>query len=383
MSIHDEHDLRVRLRTALDDLEPGPLPLDTVVRQGRVVLIRRRATAAFVALAVAAAAALVPTLLHALHRAAPVTPYYHVTVHPPRPGSPQGLVASGLVNRASWRFFARYNAHHDGLCVGSILGYSACGGDRPRGRAGAPATLFGDSGEAAQLPSGRWVRVQMVYGSVRDDVEHLRVTLSNGQVLTLHPVALFGKGYARWVAFAAPFASAVREIAVYSAKAEIEHTVPFTGRGAIEFGRWLRAGQPDLPRPVAGRLGEGTVEGHHWIVRGYVGPWGSCFRNATVHMDFCTTQPAVLPPATVVRKLATAYYSGEHIGLSVVQVSPDVGYLLVTRPKGSPLRLRPVSLGGQRFCVLPLDLRNEGVSWAAYDTAGHLLGNGSVSKLLG
>ena len=223
----------------------------------------------------------------------------------------------------------------------------------------------------------------MVYGYVRDDIDHLRVALSNGQVLTLRPAAPFATGYARWVAFAVPFATAVREIAVYSARTEIEHTVPFTGRGSIEFGRWLRPGQPDLPRPVSGRVGSGTVEGHHWVVRGYVGPWGSCFRNATVHMDICNARSAVMPHGTVVRSLATAYYSGEHIGLSVVQVGPDVGYLLVTRAKGGPLRLRPVALGGQKFCVLPLDLRNQGVSWTAYDPACHLLGNGSVSRLLG
>jgi RNA polymerase sigma-70 factor (sigma-E family) len=383
MTIHDEQDLRAKLSSALDDLAPGPLPLDAVVRHGRMAVIRRRVTAAAVALAVAAAAALVPTLLNALHRPGPVTPYYHVTVHAPGPGSPHGLVASGRVNRARWRFFARYGARHDGLCLGSVLGSSACGGDRPGGRAGAAATLSADSGEAAQLPGGRWVRVQMVYGYVRDDVARLRVNLSNGQVLTPHPEAMFGKGYARWVAFAVPFAAAVREITVYSATAELEHAVPFTGHGSIEFGLWLRPGQPDLPRPAAGRVGSGAVQGHHWVVRGYAGPWGSCFRNATVHMDFCTTQPVVLRPGTVAKRLFVSYYSQEHIGLSVLQVRPDVSYLLVTRAKGSALRLRPQALGRQKYCVMPLDLRNQNVSWTAYDAAGHLLGNGSVSRLLG
>jgi hypothetical protein len=383
MSINEEQDLRAKLGSALDDLAPGPLPFDSVVRRGRAVMIRRRVTAAAVALAVLAAAALVPALLNALHRPAPITPRYHVTVQAPGAAAPFGLVASGLVNRAHWRFYARYSKHHDGLCLGSVPGDSACGGDRPRGRAGAPATLSGDAQQAARLPGGRWVRVQMVYGYVRDDVDHLRVTLSNGEVLTLHPAALFGKGYARWVAFAVPFATAVREIAVYAAKAELEHTVPFTGRGAIEFGRWLRPGHPDLPRPASGRVGSGTVEGHHWVVRGYVGPWGACFRNATVHMDICNGTSGILRPGTVVKSLATAYYSGEHIGLSVLQLRRDAAYLLVTRAKGGPLRLAAVALGAMKVCVLPLDLRNNNVSWTAYDAAGHLLDSGSVSKLIG
>ena len=383
MSIHDERDLRAKLGTALDDLAPGPLPFDSVVRRGRAVVLRRRLTAAAVALALVAAAVLVPTLLNAVHRPAPIEPRYHVTVHAPGPGAPFGLVASGLVNHARWRFYARYSKHHFGLCLGSVPGTSACGGDRPRGRAGAPATLSGDADQAARLPGGRWVRVHMVYGYVRDDVDHLRVTLSNGEVLTLRPAALFGQGYARWVAFAVPFATAVREVAVYSSSAELEHAVPFTGRGAIEFGRWLRPGQPDLPLPASGRVGSGTVEGHHWIVRGYVGPWGGCFRNATVHMDICNGTSGVLPAGTVVKSLATSYYSGEHIGLSVLELGRDVGYLLVTRAKGGPLRLRPVGLGPMKVCVLPLDLRNDNVSWTAYDAAGHLLDSGSVSKLLG
>ena len=106
MSIHDEQDLRGQLGTALDAFAPGPIPFDAVVRQGRSVVIRKRVTAVAVGLAVLAAAAMAPTLLHALHHPAPVTRHYHVTVNPPSPGSPRGLVASGLVNHAHWRFFA-------------------------------------------------------------------------------------------------------------------------------------------------------------------------------------------------------------------------------------------------------------------------------------
>ncbi|MGN6678045.1 MAG: hypothetical protein ACTHKL_09670 [Streptosporangiaceae bacterium] len=382
MTIHDEQDFRARLSTALDEFATGPAPFDAVVRQGRAVIIRKRVMAAVVGLAVLATAALVPTLLHALHRPAPATHHYRVTVNAPTPGSPRGLVASGLVNHARWQLFARYNAHHYGLCLESKLGTGDCGGGRPRDSVGAPATLWA-SPEGARLHGGRWVRVQMVRGYVRQDVDHLRVSLSNGQVLTLHPVDLFGKRYARWVAFAVPFAAAVKEITVYSAGSELEHMVPFTGRGSVEIVRWLKPGQPDLPNPASGSVGSGTLRGHHFVVRGYLGPWGVCFRNPNVHMDLCSPQSGQLQPGTVVKRLATSSISQKFIGLSVWQVEPAVSYLLVTRAKGSALRLRPETLGGQKYCVLPIEFHNRPVSWTAYDAAGHLLGNGSVSTLLG
>jgi hypothetical protein len=100
-------------------------------------------------------------------------------------------------------------------------------------------------------------------------------------------------------------------------------------------------------------------------------------------MDICNGTSGILRPGTVVKSLATAYYSGEHIGLSVLQLRRDAAYLLVTRAKGGPLRLAAVALGAMKVCVLPLDLRNNNVSWTAYDAAGHLLDSGSVSKLIG
>jgi hypothetical protein len=61
---------------------------------------------------------------------------------------------------------------------------------------------------------------------------------------------------------------------------------------------------------------------------------------------------------------------------------PAVSCLLVTRVKGSALRLRTETLGGRTYCVLPYQDHDQDVSWTAYDAAGHLLGNGSVSRLL-
>src|SRR5262249_52542698 len=155
-----------------------------------------------------------------------------------------------------------------------VPGFDKCGGGAPpsRGLVGAPASINGDPDETATLPSGRRVRIQMVDGYVRHDVDRLRADLSNGQVLSLHPVPVLGSRFARWVAFAVPFTAAVKEITVYSAGRELEHTIPFTGAGSIDIVRWLPPSHPALPKPAFGHVGSGTTNGQHWTVRGYLGP---------------------------------------------------------------------------------------------------------------
>ena len=381
MSIEDERDLREKLGAALDDLGPQPLPLQVVMRRGRAVVIRRRLAVVAAAAAVIAAAVASPALLRAIHRTPPTSPRYHVTVRQPGPGSPQNLVASGLVNRARWKLTARTNTRHSQTCIASIRGDVNCNiGVPARGLAGPPASLYTDPNEFARLPDGRAVRVQMLDGYVRHDVDRVRVDLTNGQVLMLHPVAALGSQYARWVAFAVPFAAAVREVTVYSASRELEHTVPFSGAGSIEIVRWLAPSQPALPRPSIGRVGTGTISGRQWSVRGYIGPWGSCFTSPAVQMDLCNTRSGPLPAGTVLTRLVTAH-SGQ-MSLSVLQVEPKVSYLLVARAGGSAVRLRPEVLAGQKYCVLPYDDQNNDVSWTAYSADGRLLGHGSIAALL-
>ncbi len=384
MSIQDEQDLRGQLGTALHAFAPGPLPFDAVVRQGRMVVIRRRATAAAVALAIAAAAALVPTLLHALHRPAPVSPHYHVTVNPPGPGSPLNLVASGRVNRGRWQLIAWTNARHSQICIRSIRGTENCNFNAPvRGLTGPPASITADTNNFGRLPNGRGFRVQMVDGYVRHDVDHIRVDLTNGQVLILHPVPVLGHRYARWVAFAVPFAAAVKEISVFSATAELEHTFPFTGGHAIEIVRWLAPGQPAAARA-------GHRPGRHGNDRPATAGSSPATSapgaraSGTRPFTWMSAAPSQRPlrPGVVVKRLVASHFFNIHLGLSVLQVDPAVSYLLVTRAQGSALRLRAQTLGGQKYCVLPYQDHNHDVSWTAYDAAGHLLGSGSVGKLL-
>ncbi len=62
-------------------------------------------------------------------------------------------------------------------------------------------------------------------------------------------------------------------------------------------------------------------------------------------MDICSAQSGTLRPGTVVKTLATSYFSQKHIGLSALQVEPAVSYLLVTRVKGSVYAPPPADSG--------------------------------------
>jgi hypothetical protein len=274
MSIRDEHDLRAQLGAALDGLTPGQLPLSAVVRQGRAVRARRLGIAAGLAVAVIAAAIAAPALLGVHGRPPPAGhAHYRLTVHPPEPGSPRGLIAYGTVDGRRWRvtgFERRHHGHHI-VCFTASATHCMEGGPAPASRHGPPADQLAEIG----------TRPKFEIGVVRNDIAYLRVSLSNAQTLTLRPVSLFGRKYASYVAFAVPYAAAVRRISAYSQRSELAYAVPLTAAGHVVADRWLRPGQPPLPRPASYKIGSGRAYGYAWSTTLYVGPWGACPVSST------------------------------------------------------------------------------------------------------
>ncbi|HUZ54240.1 MAG TPA: hypothetical protein VMU94_17155 [Streptosporangiaceae bacterium] len=96
--------------------------------------------------------------------------------------------------------------------------------------------------------------MHLLSGTVGRDVTRLGVRLSDGQLLTLRPVAVFGGGYASYAAVAVPFSAAVREIVAHSASGELACAIPFTAGGLIQIPRWLPAAR--LPGSVGHLLQE-------------------------------------------------------------------------------------------------------------------------------
>lgn len=393
MSI-DERDLAARLDSELGTFAPGPLPLDTVIRRGKMTILRRRLTAVAAALAVLAAAVLVPTLIHALRPPPPVAPHYRVTVSPPGPGASSSLVARGTVNGARWTYEVFTGRH--GLCEKYIWGFADCAGGPGSvgpsvGPGGEPAILSGFSA-FAKPPGKRLVRVQMARGYVRGDVTRLRVLLGNGQILTLRPTPALGSGHGSWVAVAVPFESAIRKVIAYSAQGEVGYAIPFTGAQTIEFGRWLLPGQRALPRAAQRLIGKGTMRGGRrgdawrmpWSVRAVIGPWGLCLQGSYPGLDRCLPAIRHVWSGSLVARLTSGVArlnppGQAPRGLVTLQLAQEVRRLVVTGAGRRPLTLIPVRLGEWQYAVLAVHDSARSLHWTAYDRSGRRLGTGRLA----
>jgi hypothetical protein len=380
VSISDEGVLRDRLGAALDRHTPGPAPFDAIVRQGRTAVIRRRLSAAAGIAVCAALAVITPFALRSAGSppAQHLGTHYRVTVRPPGPGSPAGLVASGTVGRTRWKWTVRRPAGGQDVsdCL-TAYGSVNCDGDPLNDQRPGMAGQLAIFGEIGQGPNG----LLGVIAAVRADVAELKVGLTNGQTLMLRPVAALGPKHASYVAFAVPASQAVTEIEAFSRHRQIGYTVPFTGLGSVEVMRWLAPGQPALPAPVTYLIGSGSVHGYAWSVRLYVGPWGSCIGGTTVNTDYCTPDSVsqlgngkaagVITRAFDVGTQRTYFFVGNAV--------PSVSRVVISLRDGRSVRPHLLRLPGMSFYAYPSERGNPAIRWAAYDASGSELASGGLA----
>jgi hypothetical protein len=234
------------------------------------------------------------------------------------------------------------------------------------------------TGDPAELSYGISGWPLLTIGTVRSDVAYLRVSLGNGQVLTLRPVAIFGPGYARYVAFAVPASTAVTQVSAYSRRAELAYAIPFTAQGQVETVRWLRPGAPAGPRPASYLVGSGNADGQQWSEHAYAGPWGVCLGGAGSGGLCLPVSLGQLAGGRAAQLLMVSAGPGG-TNFAVVVVTPAVSYLLVTHADGSTARVGTVRAGGARFATFASQPGNKVTRWAAFSAAGHQLASGGVS----
>jgi hypothetical protein len=365
MSSGYESHLRERLNTALDGLAPAPLPFDTVVRRGQRMAWRRRVATVSAAIVAAGVVAAVPVMLRGISAGPVAGPGYHVTVHRPGPGSPSTQVAEGTVDGHRWRIAVTRREYQ--ICSGPV-GHSTCSGGSPVSVAEPTAPA------AAGLVIG--TRPQADILRVRADVTYLRVSLTNGQNLTLWPVRALGPGHPSYAAFAIPAASDVIRIAAFAARGQIAYAVPFTALGDIELGRWLPPGAPAAPAPATYRLGTGVTGGRRWVQRLYVGPWGLCTGGTAQLGTFCfTADTNALTGGSAARWLDTSYI-GSGPGVAVIVATRRVAYLTVsTGPQRS--RIAAVPAAGGKFFAVPVPATGR-TRWVARSASGAALASGVI-----
>jgi hypothetical protein len=256
----DEQELRSRLDTALMTITPRPAPIDTVMRQGRHVMYRRRVSVTAGLAAVALAAVAVPSLLNQ-HAARPaVTRPAAVTVLPPGPGSLAGLIASGTVGATRWS--VRLTGHGCFAVTGATV---ACQAYTPPDGI---ATFTGVGGEGYTTE----------FGPVKPAVTRVTVVLGDGQLLVLHPVRAAGL---RWVAFPVPAGTEVLRLTAYAGRTGLRHTVhrPRRGLQRAQYQRLAgtrcgraptghsqaRPGHRGVRRPVGPLFCEPDIERHRLL----------------------------------------------------------------------------------------------------------------------
>ncbi len=375
--IDDELAIRRVLAEMTEDQPPAPPTRYATIRRRATVHRRRQLAGAAAAVAILVAAAIaIPLGLRHLGPQPPSTPsrHYHVTEYRPGPGSQRGLIASGTVDGTRWKIAVnKMPTLSQGFCMDTESG------PNPQTCVFDPPEAASNSGEAASfsLYSG-WGKYSANLGTVASDVSYLKVAFGNGQTLTLYPVAIYGRAYARFVALMTPFNGAVTSVTAYSRQGELGYAVPFTANNSLVLYRWLRPGQPALPRPATYLIGSGTVDGAAWHEYAWIGPWGICVGGAGGGSDCLDQTGQVLSPHQFVDPFGYSMGPG-NTEFVYGEARSSVSYLIVTRSDGSTQKIRMARAGALRFYAYASVQRNPAVRWVAYDAAGRRLAAGRGS----
>jgi hypothetical protein len=360
-------DLHESLDSAFASIDAGPAPVEAAMRQGGKIRNRRRALAFVGCVAVIAVAASFPALSHQQAAPAPTTSHVRVTVNPPGPHSPAGLIASGTIGAGTWQWLTvtpgTNLVHSQGPCFyagGTLANQFSM-------TCSASPTDLKDSGTGHYDPvafesNGGTDVVE--YGAVAPAVSYVTVLLGDGAVLTLHPATVDGT---RYVAFAVPADMVVERATAYSQTGEIATAIPYQPPGgAAVFQDWLRPGQA-VPAEVNGTFGSGTAGGQPWQAAARLGPWGTCLVYDGTSGCFDPSQH----PATSAVVGSASWVAGT--------AADSVSYLMITFEDGSATRAGATTIGGQKFWGVGFGRKGDnGARWTAYDAAGKPVGSGSV-----
>jgi hypothetical protein len=375
--IDDELAIRKELAEMTEDQPPAPPARYAAIRRRAAVHRRRQLAGAAAGVAILVAAAIAIPL--GLMRVGPPPPagptrHYHVSEYRPGPGSQGGLIAYGTVDGIRWKIAVnKMPTLSQGFCMNTESGQDpqTCVFDPPE-----PANNGGSPADFS-LFSG-WGRFSANLGTVASDVSYLRVSLSNGQALTLYPVAIYGRAYARFVALMVPYSSAVTSVTAYSSHGELGYAIPFTAEAGLGLDRWLRPGQPALPHPATYLIGAGTVSGAAWHEYAWIGPWGTCFGGAGGGSDCLDQAGSVLSPHQLVDSFGNSSGPGntEYV---YGQAAPSVSYLIVTTSDGGTQKVWIARAGALRYYAYASVPRNPVVRWTAYGLSGQQLGTGRAN----
>ncbi len=271
------------------------------------------------------------------------------------PKAREGIVASGTIAGKPWQI--------EVMKASSFAGSWEC----------APATRFatycqiGSNRLWGRIPGGEPAMLsaagQTLLGRVRADIRRIRVRLSDGVIIDLHPVVAYGR---RWVGLVFPAGSSVSTVTAYAHGEPIAHSTPYIPEnGNYEFLSWLSPGV-DGPAIVTKPINPLIVPGDQLSV----GPWGNCVGWPDQFVCWPLGAPF----------MSGSIYSFPHAPLTprsvVMAVQPNVAYLRVTFSNGVSRRIHVVYGAGVGFVAYKVRSKPAIVKWGLYSSAGRRLSGG-------
>lgn len=367
MDMIEENALRARLDRELDQFTAGSAPVDGVMRQGRGIRTRRRAVFGGTLAVIAMVAVAVPVAL--VHGTAPSRPVaapvrHSVTVDPPAPGGPAGVIASGTADGEHWKVTAGSGAAGQvcfAYAVDDQTGSTNCGTKEDVSSSSAdPVDLEGGSDGALPYFS---------YGPVRADVARVVVDFADGESLDLRPVTVLGQ---RDVGFAQPQGLRVTRLSAYAASGSlIAYVIPYdTGSAEPSFVQWYQPTQVPTQATVSGQIVAGHAGGRAYAVTVHLGPFGECFTTSGILAGNSACSALTVPPVS--QDLSSMILSGDPL-VMVGELNPQVDHLVAKLSDGTSVTVRPVGIGGRSFGALVVAKGIQVLSVTSYDSAGKQL----------
>jgi hypothetical protein len=353
-------ELRRALHGTLQSVQPSPAPLETIIRRGRRIRLRRTG-AAVATLGLAGIIAVAALAVHGGPR--PVVP--STALLPARPAAAGGLFATGVANGHSWQLAVQDIADPGYSCLPAItINGTDADAVYPDPENGAAVTLSSDPGTGfafVQLPS------------------YIGGLILNGRE-TLQAVAVNVCGFRyRLVGFSYPLAENYRLTAANLAPASYVVPMPVVSSSSsapAEFaqtdGIWNNVGFTSAETTM-GVVADGLNSGQDWSIVLNLGAGGDCYIfSSTVPADNPQTQISACGPVSTpdgpetIMALPLGYPNPDNgdIGYAL-QVSPATAQLEATLSDGSTQLVNPCVIAGRKYAAFAVgaSLRLTRLTW--------------------
>ncbi len=348
--------LRQRLGDLLQEIEPPPAPLETIIRRGRGIRLRRAGAAAG-ALGLAGIVAAATVLASPTGPGEPGLP---VTVPASGTAGPDGVFASGSVNGHAWRLAAANIADPGYRCIPAI-------------------TINGTDADPVDPSQGHYATVALgpaypgigfAFVQVRGDVG--RLVLDGRQDVPATAVTACGEHY-RLVGFAYRLARPPQVTAVGAGPGgPAGYQIPLVSArppaASVQTdGMWNNVG------PTGGETASGVVaSGRSWSIQLLLDVGGDCYEFSSADSvgspDTGACGPISTPdgPETIMA-LPLSYPPAKITAPTgyALQVSPATAHLSALLSDGSTQLVTPRVVDGRKYAAfaVPASLQLERLTW--------------------